>query len=359
MSMLPSLSSEDAFLALINSFFPACTPKLRVGRGDDCAVFSCRDSMCVSSDLFLENVHFRLGYFSAEDIGYKALAVNISDIAAMGAKPTGFVMNLMISDQQRDTLGNGFWNGFFQGMSELAKEHDLVLAGGDLSRASCMGVAITIWGEPPSGGRYLQRGQAREGDVLFCIGEIGLARLGLTLLEDSAEQGRLCKQAASRTTARSQARFTPRHGLARQAHGVDPSSYPAAVRAHLRPTLHVSEAGILTGIDGVRGLMDVSDGLARDLPRYLGPNLGCCITLRGAELHPELRRFATRQQSDALEWALLGGEDYALLGSVAEEDWPRLRREIPTARRLGDVTGVPGIFLNEKKFRFQGFDHFE
>jgi len=357
--MLPSLSSEDAFLALINSFFPACTPRLRVGRGDDCAVFSCRDSMCVSSDLFLENVHFRLGYFSAADVGYKALAVNISDIAAMGGKPTGFVMNLMISDQQRDTLGNGFWNEFFSGMSELAKEHDLVLAGGDLSRASCMGVAITIWGEPPPGGRYLQRGQAREGDVLFCIGEPGLARLGLTLLEGNVNQGGPCKHSAPGAAARPHGRIARRHDPAGQSRGEDPSSYPAAVRAHLRPALHVSEAQILAGIEGVRGLMDVSDGLVRDVPRYLGPKLGCCITLRGAELHPELRRFATRRQSDALEWALLGGEDYALLGSVAEDDWPCLRREIPTARRLGDVTGVPGIFLNEKKFRFQGFDHFE
>jgi thiamine-monophosphate kinase len=323
------LRSEDAFLALINRYFPSTHHRLPLGRGDDCAVIDCRESLCVSSDLFLEDAHFRMAYFAPEDIGYKALAVNISDIAAMGAKPLGFVLNLMAPRH----LGRGFWEAFFRGMAELAAEHDLYLAGGDLSDAPYLGVAVTIWGERAESGRFLRRVQARPGDVLFLVGEIGLARQGLALLEDSVN---------SKTFK----------------NGSTTADYPAAVQAHLRPVIQVATATALSRAPEVRGMMDVSDGLARDLPRFLGAGLGCALSLPIETLHPELRLFALKYGKDAAEWAVLGGEDYALLGVVAERDWDMLQEKIPSVRRLGDVTEKPGICLNEKQIRSQGFDHF-
>ena len=322
--------SEDDFLALIDRFFPSAHHRLPLGRGDDCAVISCADSLCVSSDLFLQDVHFRTSYFAPGDIGYKALAVNISDIAAMGAKPLGFVLNLMAPRH----LGSRFWEGFFQGMAGLAQDHDLYLAGGDLSDAPCLGTAVTIWGERPEGGRFLQRTQARPGDVLFLVGEVGLARLGLALLEGGLDR-----------------RTSPG--------GLSPKDCPMAVQAHLRPAMHVPAAMALSRVPEVRGMMDVSDGLARDLPRFLGPDLGCALTLQPDSLHPELRDFARRSGEDAALWAILGGEDYALLGAVAAADWERVRELHPAARRLGDVTSETGIRLNGKKMRSQGFDHFQ
>lgn len=321
--------SEDAFLALIDGCFPTGHNRLLLGRGDDCAVIDCRESLCVSSDLFLEDAHFRMAYFTPEDIGYKALAVNISDIAAMGARPLGFVLNLMAPRH----LGRGFWESFFRGMAGLAAEHDLYLAGGDLSVAPYLGVAVTIWGELPEGGGYLRRAQARPGDVLFLVGEIGLARLGLTLLE---------------------------HGLtdADRMKGLSPEDYPVAVRAHLRPVPLPEAALALSRTGTVRGLMDVSDGLARDLPRFLGADLGCDLTLPPEALHPEVLLFARNSGVDAAEWAVLGGEDYALLGVVAARDWDMLREKNPAVRRLGNVTQKSGILLNGKQMRSQGFDHF-
>ena len=324
------LRSEDAFLSLIDRCFPSSHHRLLLGRGDDCAVIDCRESLCVSSDLFLQDTHFRMAYFTPEDIGYKALAVNISDIAAMGAQPLGFVLNLMAPRH----LKRGFWEAFFHGMAELAAEHNLYLAGGDLSDAPYLGVAVTIWGEHPEGGRFLRRVQARPGDVLFLVGEIGLARLGLTLLEGGVNP----KTSKDEPT---------------------PADYPVAVQAHLRPVMHVSTATVLSRTPEVRGLMDVSDGLARDLPRFLGPDLGCALTLPPESLHPELRHFARRSGGDAAKWAVLGGEDYALLGIVTATDWQRVREKNPAVRRLGDVTAEPGIRLNGKKMRFQGFDHFQ
>lgn len=323
------LRSEDAYLALIDRCFPSSHHRLLLGRGDDCAVIDSRESLCVSSDLFLEDAHFRMAYFAPEDIGYKALAVNISDIAAMGAKPLGFVLNLMAPKH----LTRGFWEAFFRGMAELAAEHDLYLAGGDLSVAPYLGVAVTIWGERPEGGRFLRRVQARPGDVLFLVGEIGLARLGLAFLEGGV----------SPKTSKN---------------GSTPAEYPVAVQAHLRPVMHVSTATALSRTPEVRGMMDVSDGLARDLPRFLGSNLGCALTLPPEALHPELLLFTRKNGVDAAEWAVLGGEDYALLGVAAARDWDMLREKNPAVRRLGDVTEKPGIHLNGKQMESQGFDHF-
>lgn len=318
----PALNSENAFLSLIERFFPADHLGLLLGRGDDCAVLKCHESLCVSTDLFLEDVHFRSAYFRPEDIGYKALAVNISDIAAMGAAPLGFALNLMV----REGLDDDFWTRFFQGMAGLADHHGLYLAGGDLSRSQRMGIAVTIWGKQPSGGRYLRRGQGRPGDVLFVIGDIGLARTGLALLEERPDWAR---------------------------------DFPAAVQAHLRPTMHVREACVLAKMPTVRGLTDVSDGLARDLPRFLGPGQGCRLTLGERDLHPEVPRFAQQHNQNSLTWALLGGEDYALLGAVAAEEWSDLQTQLPTARHLGVISSNPGLFLHDNPLELRGFDHFQ
>ncbi len=178
------MKSEEQFLELIDTYFPRDHKFLTLGRGDDCAVFTGDKEMCVSSDLFLEDVHFRRDYFTAEDIGYKALAVNVSDIAAMGAHPVAFTMDLMAPSD----LDDEFWNGFFKSMSMLARQNDMVLAGGDLSRADKLGVSITAFGTAPGSKRFLTRGNCVPGDILFTVGDLGLARAGLMTLEPLASK---------------------------------------------------------------------------------------------------------------------------------------------------------------------------
>jgi len=312
------LASEESFLALIDGYFPTSNSHILLGRGDDCAVIQCPETLCLTSDLFLEDIHFRRSYFSPGDIGYKSLAVNISDIAAMGARPLGFNLNLMIPDG----LEEGFWEDFFQAMSDLAAEAGLVLAGGDLSRSSCLGLDVTMWGQAP--GRYLQRGQARPGDVLFLAGQAGLARVGLAVLEG----------------------------------GGDPAAYPEAVQAHLRPRLHCWEALELAGQSGVVGLMDVSDGLARDVPRFLGPGLGADLELGPEGIPEEVHRYCREQGISAEEQVFLGGEDYALLGAASEAAWPEVRQAVPGVRRIGQVRAVQDIRLSGRRVTEMGFDHF-
>src|SRR6056297_3491168 len=137
--------SEDDFLSLIDRYFPNDSKSMQVGRGDDCAVVTVPGRICVTTDLFLEDIHFRRAYFGPGDIGHKSLAVNISDIAAMGGRPLGFSVGLTVPPG----LDGGFWEAFMAGMADLAARHDLVLTGGDLSRGERLGVCVTVWGDVP------------------------------------------------------------------------------------------------------------------------------------------------------------------------------------------------------------------
>ena len=316
-----TLRSEDSFLGLIDQYFPNTHAHMPLGRGDDCAVLRAPDWMCLTADMFVENVHFRRSYFSAEDIGYKALAVNLSDIAGMGARPLGFALNLMATGRESEA----FCEGLIAGMADLAREHDLPLVGGDLSRGPVLGVAITMWGKSQK--RFLLRRNCQSGDWLFCLGELGLARCGLSALE-SGDQSVI-------------------------------QQFPRAVQAHLRPHIRLEQAQALGEFEEIRGLMDVSDGLMQDVPRFLGPGFGVEVTLRDQELHPEVVAFAQQRAGlPGVEQALLGGEDYALLGAVSPEGRQELEDNFPDMLWLGRVVHRPGIYLKGTRLDLQGFDHF-
>ena len=317
------LHSEAEFLRLVDSHFSNTHPHMALGRGDDCAELVCPPRLCLTSDLFLEDVHFRTSYFSPEDIGYKALAVNVSDLAAMGARPLGFALVLTApADADAD-----FWDGVFSGMAHLAASLDLPLVGGDLNRGPSVALAVTAWGGAGPSGRFLVRGQGRPGDALFAAGELGLAAVGLHVLE---KDGRAAT-----------------------------ADWPAATAAHLRPAVRVAQGLSLAAIPGVRGLMDVSDGLAADLPRFLAPGTGADVRLDPAALHPEVLRHAAALERDPALAAFAGGEDYALLGVAAPGAWPEVLAAVPGARLIGQITPAPGISLNGRPVTGRGFDHFE
>lgn len=315
------MKSEEQFLELIDTYFPREHEFLKLGRGDDCAVIAGGKELCVSSDLFIEDVHFRRDYFSAADIGYKALAVNLSDIAGMGAKPVAFTMDLMAPTD----IDDEFWNDFFKGMSLIARQNDIALAGGDLSKSDKLGVSISIFGVAGGSGEFLTRGGCTPGDSLFIVGDIGLARAGFMTLEAAGVKGR--------------------------------EVFPAAVLAHLRPKPKVL-IGTLLNAAGIKGLMDVSDGLARDLPRFLGPDMGAEIELSTSDLNGNVLAFALGVGTDPIEEAILGGEDYALLGAVSPDNLDKVT-SVPGVTVIGTVTETAGVVVNGKPFKAEGFDHFE
>ncbi len=320
-------ASEQDFLALVDRHFPEAHAHVLLPRGDDCAVLACPPTLALSTDLFLEDIHFRRSYFGPADIGWKALAVNISDIAGMGARPLGFSLGLMIPPGPQPAPG--FWDELLGGMAALAREHGLSLTGGDLSRAPILGLCITIWGRPGPSGRLLTRGACRPGDTLLACGELGLVRAGLQALEA----------------------------------GGPAAAWPAATAAHLRPRPQVAAGLALAAIPGVRAAMDLSDGLARDLPRLLGANQGpapgAALTLDPGSLHPETLAWCAQTGQDPAEFACLGGEDYALLAACDPKAAPRALAAIPGARAIGTVTAAPGVTLNGRPAPVRGFDHFD
>lgn len=328
--------SEDDFLALIAATVPNTHPSLILGRGDDCAEVACPPQLAVSTDLFVEDVHFRQRYFTPEEIGYKAMAVNISDMAAAGAQPLGVSVGLVAPVPfPRDRA-----RGIIEGMATAARRYNLALAGGDLSRGEKLVLCVTIWGAPAPGRpddatpRFLRRGPVAPGDVLFLCGRAGLARAGLALLE---ERGRKAL-----------------------------ADYPVACEALLEPTPLVDAGLALAALPDCR-LMDVSDGLLRDLPRLLGAygmRCGAAATLPEASLHPEVASYARGIGEHPPLFAFRGGEDFSLLGACSPETFPlavaALKANAPgvPVLRLGAVTEDPVITLNGRCLTDEGFDHF-
>lgn len=331
------MASEDDILGLIDRFFPEDHPALLLGRGDDCAVLRPGGPLALTTDVFAEDAHFRRRYFTPFDIGFKSVAVNVSDVGASGARPVGISMGLTLTGREDEA----WLADFCRGVKAVCDDFSLALSGGDLARSSLVNVCVTAWGElPESLPQGLRRGAAEEGDVVFLVGSVGLARLGLSLLE--------------RASSPEEAEETK-------------SDWPEACEKHLRPKPLAREGEAVARFALRRhagnriGLMDVSDGLARDLPRLLASRrsgLGADIALAEDILPEELLRFASDTGISAPEFAFEGGEDYALAGTCPEALWPELERELNApALALGRVRRG-GITLNGRAPASAGFDHF-
>ncbi len=318
-------SSEDDCLKLIDRFFPRDGAHIALGRGDDCAELRMPGAVALSTDAFMEGSHFRREYFTPEEAGAKALATAVSDLAGAGAEPLGFSLGLLLPPD----LPASALEGIFSGMAGVAGRCGIPLTGGDISRSDRLGFCLTVWGASAGkGAPFLRRAQAEPGDVIFLIGSSGLAHAGLLSLEDMG-----------------------RKALAR---------YPHACAAHLAPAPLLAEGAALAEArreSGCRlGLMDLSDGLVRDLPRLLG-DLGADLDPDPDLLHPELRAVAERYGRDAEEIFLLGGEDYALVGTCAQDAFPLVLRAAPRAVRLGAVRSEAGLLVRGKSLFLKGFDH--
>lgn len=333
-------ASEGACLALIDELFPSRTVHTPAGRGDDCAVLRVDGGrMVLSTDMFWEDVHFRRSYFTPQEAGAKALSAAVSDLAAAGAVPLGFSLGLLLPPR----LSASALRLVMEGMSAAAARYGIILSGGDLAKGDVLGFSVTVWGgahEPAAS--FLCRRQARPGDVVFLIGPVGLARAGLLALE---RRGRGALELL-----------------------------PACCRAHLAPQALLAEgqavaevarafAGADAGGSAARpclsgfSLMDVSDGLVRDLPRLLGP-LGVELDVDPALVPLELHKAEELLGIPAEELFLLGGEDYALLGTCPMNAWPALSAAVPAAVRLGRAAEAPGLRLRGRELRLSGFDHF-
>lgn len=303
---------------------------------EDCAVLSPqgRSKLLFTTDMLMEGIHFDLAFISPEQLGHKALAVNISDVAAMGGRPLFFLVALGVTP----STSVEFIESLYQGALQLADRHGAHLVGGDTNRsASGMVVAISLIGVAHKRGPLLRSG-AKPGDAVFVTGNVGDSALGLKILQGSGPD------VSSR----------PMHGQ--------------LVRRHVEPTPRV-EAGRLLVENGLASAaIDLSDGLASDLRNLMRESgVGAAVSTAALPISPEFAACAAELVTDPTNLALSGGEDYELLFTVPPASVPEVERLLPKkgikVSRIGEVTDRPGELEIEdaagrRSSSRYGYDHF-
>ena len=315
-------------------------PWATVGNGDDCAVLAPAAGMqlAVSTDTLVEGRHF-LSTVEPQRLGHKCLAVNLSDLAACGARPRGFTLALTLPQAHA-----GWLQGFAQGLRELALAQGCELLGGDTTSGP-LSITITAFGEVPAGGALLRR-TARIGDDLWVSGQPGLARLALEAMRDV---------------------WQPRLG--------------GDVLARTRMAMEAPQPRVALGL-ALRGVasaaIDVSDGLLADLGHILrASHVDADVHLDALPMHPCLAALPQSQQRVCL---LAGGDDYELLFAAPVEHRQRvLALQQPLGLALtrigrlracrqadrpqaqvwqGALDDAANAQVLEVSAHWQGFDHF-
>jgi thiamine-monophosphate kinase len=298
----------------MKALLPAGTAQL-VGIGDDAAVLRAPDARVVATmDLLVEGRHFRRDWSAALDVGCKAAAQNLADIAAMGAVPTA----LLVGFAAPGDLPVAWARDLVRGLAQEAARAGASVAGGDVSSADTIMIAVTALGDL-AGRDPVTRGGARPGDQLAVAGRLGRSAAGLALLEA---------------------------GLARPAG-------PVAVHRRPRPPYG---AGPQAASLGATSMIDISDGLVQDLG-HVAEASGAGIDIETARIadDPQLRAAAAALGgADWLAWALAGGEDHALAATFAAGTKLPPRWSVIGAVRAGTGVHVDGLSWAGRS----GWDHF-
>jgi len=333
------LSEQSRLERLRGLFSGAALPRgVTKGIGDDAAVLAPeREALVWTIDAAVEGVHFRRDWMSLEDIGYRSLMAAASDLAAMGARPRGILSALVLpgdfSDEELDRLARG--------QAEAAESLGTAVIGGNLARGGELSITTTVLG---SAERPVLRAGAAPGDVVAIAGALGLARAGVHALERRAPG-----DAALATNERG--RVGPGAPAA-------VSAVARAVAAYRRPRAMLEEG--LAGASRAKAAIDVSDGLALDVAR-LAAESGVAIVLDADKVlgagGAELADVAAALSLDALDLALHGGDDYALV--MAFSPGPLL----PGFRAIGACQSGGGLFLRAADDALdalepRGYDHF-
>ncbi|KWW99638.1 Thiamine-monophosphate kinase [Carbonactinospora thermoautotrophica] len=287
-----------------------------LGPGDDAAVIRAADGRVVATtDLLVEGRHFRRDWSSAYDVGRKAAAQNLADVAAMGAHPTALLVGLAAPPD----LPVDWALGLAEGLRDECRRVGASVAGGDVVRGDAVTIAVTALGDL-RGRPAVTRAGARPGDLVAVCGRLGYSAAGLAVLE----------------------------------HGLPETEYGAYVAAHRRPDPPYAAGPAAAGL-GATALIDVSDGLLQDLG-HVAHASGVAIVLdRAALAVPDaMARLAAECATDPLEWVLTGGEDHAMAatfpaGTALPADW----------RVIGRVAAGEGVTVDGRPWAGSGgWNHF-
>lgn len=329
--------SEDELVRAVSRLLSGSEPGVVVGLGDDAAVVEAgAGQLVLTTDLLVEGVHFERGSISAHDLGAKAVTVNVSDIAAMAASPR----YALVAMGMPDDVEAAWVMELYGGMRDACAEYALSLVGGDTNRADLVVLSVAVVGEVAPG-RALVRSGARVGDRIAVTGSLGAAAGGLAL---SRLQAGRAAEALSQPWGR------------------------ALIEALERPVARLGEAQVLARA-GASAMMDLSDGLTKDLSRLCDASgVGARVDLGAVPVSGPLASGAALLGVDARSLALSGGEDYELLVTMPADGVGRARDELQTGfgvdlSELGEVTegsGLIGVDAEgrETVLEAAGWDHF-
>ncbi len=320
---------EQALVESARRIFKSGGP-VRIGIGDDAAAIDIGGGKClvVTTDMLVASVHFPPGT-KPEQIGHKAVVVNLSDLAAMGAKPLGLVFSVALP---RD-LEVAFAKRIMKGMEAAAKEYETYVVGGDLDESKEITIAGTAFGLADKR-ELLRRSGAEEGDVVAVTGSFGAAAAGLKiLLEKMPVKG-----------------------------------FEKLVKAQLTPDARVKEGIALAKGGRVKAAIDVSDGLSTNLwhlARESGVKL--VIDWKKIPIDPVVKKLSSQRGLDAGDFALFGGEDFELIFTVKKKSWKGVERVLKrlgtAATVIGSVERGSGVFLREgektRPLEDRGFEHYK
>lgn len=298
--------------------------------GDDCCEVVARNSFLISTDSLVDGIHFDRSFHPPLLLGRKSMAVNLSDIAAMGGKPRFVLLALCLPvDLEWDWIAS-----WLDGALEILDEFDCVLIGGDTVKAKELAITVTILGEPLETGA-VYRNTAEEGDSVWVSGPLGSAGCGLNIL-----------------TYKQQHPDDSRFDL-----------FEALIGAHLNPKPQIELGLELAGSGLVTAMQDISDGLATDLAHICkASGVSAHIQADRLPFLPELALAAAELNADREDLLLRCGEDYQLVFTVRQGKETGFEERFPGVVRIGVIRSGQGVFLQREgataeEISFQGYEH--
>lgn len=327
---------EFGLLAKIAPFLPCDPRRVIKGIGDDAAVIDLGGDrvLVATADMLVEDRHFSLQYTDGWHLGIKAMEVNISDIAAMGAVPLYALVSLGLPP----ATDVEFVEELYQGMACSARERNISIVGGDTVRAEKIVINITLLGEGKKG-QIVFRSGARPGDVVAVTGPLGRSAAGLFLLQNREKLQDVAAEIKEEL-----------------------------ISAHLAPRARLREGLILANSGAVTAMNDISDGLAREVTEIcLASRTGCRLKKEKIPVAIAACLVAEKTGQDPVAWALGGGEDYELVFTVKPERLEEIKKVMLAAGRtifpVGEITGSGEIILEsedrEDPLFVAGYDHFK
>ncbi|MCD6472889.1 thiamine-phosphate kinase [Candidatus Aerophobetes bacterium] len=303
-----------------------------VGIGDDAALtrMPSKEFLLSTTDTLVENVHFKWDYASPFQVGWKALAVNISDIAAMGGKPTYCLISLAISKDTKKSLVNEL----YKGLKKIASLYKINIIGGDLVYSPVFMITICLLGEVDKD-NFILRSGAKKGDLIYVTGDLGVSKAGLTYLE----------------------RFNIKEKVEKK---------PLFIKKHLMPYPKLKEGQQIAQNKLSNAMIDISDGLISDLS-HIAEESGVGVVIREEKvpLDSSVKKFAKELKTSPLDWALYGGEDYELLFTVSQSKKRLVEETLSFSPILiGEIVdereGINLIDISGKKVKLKGkgYNHF-